>query len=137
MNVPPWLKLTFALLLGSAIFFSCTLSKKSVKRPQQRAIRGSILYYSLIAQNHYNNQEYEKAIYNYEKILTDFDEQKNINLEEFAWTYYEIGYNYYKMGNYTEAIKNFQIVLDEYDVLAASILSRRIIAKIREEQPAS
>ena len=118
--------LFFSLLF---IFFSCSITK-SVKRPQKKAIKGSILYYSLIAQNHYNNRDYKKSIFNYEKILTKFKSEENLYQRQFAWTYYEIGYNYLALKNYPEALKNFQTVIENYTHPAALILARQRIDDI-------
>ncbi len=114
------------------LIFSCTISK-NFERPQKKAIRGSILYYSLVAQRHYDNRDYEKSIYNYQKIIDKFSEQKDIRIEDFAWTYYEIGFNYFKLKDYDKALENFEIVLSDYsNVLSATILSRQRINDINK-----
>lgn len=116
-------KIIYLLLIVLFFTFSCTLERGTIK-PKKNLVKGTPIYYDFIARKYYNSKEYEKAIFQYKKIINAFSDQKGKYDKELAWAEYEIGFCYMKLKDPKNASLHFKQVLENYNENPARILSK-------------
>lgn len=128
----------FTVFIGVVLFTalillaltSCTLERPPI-RPSKNLNKDEPVYYDFLARKYYNREEYDKAIFQYERLLETFSNQSQWQ-KDLAWAEYEIGYTYYRMGENELAVERFNRVLSNYDIIAPRILAQKMIDKINQ-----
>lgn len=118
-------KILFILLtslLYSLLFFSCS---KTVPKNKKLTFHE----YSVNAKNAYDRKQYTESIRYQSEIIKNF-QGKSEYKKQVAWAQYEIGFCYLVMKDYVQARENFNKVIENYDVLACSILTRQRLDEI-------
>lgn len=118
--------------LLSFIDLGCTIEKPPV-RPKKNLPKDQPVYYNFIAQKYYVWKEYEKAIFQYQKILKKFSNQPVKYNKELAWAEYEIGFCYYRLGNNGKATEHFERVINYYNQVSARILAQKVLTKVQNK----
>jgi len=90
----------------------------------------SIVEYQKIAQNEYEEGNYDNAILAYKAIIDNYTE----NTKAVIWANYEIGYCYYMKKDYDKAEAYFRKVINEFNEPAAKKLSTEMLDKISEQK---
>lgn len=120
------------ILLLSFINLGCTIEKPPI-RPKKNLSKDQPVYYNFIAHKYYILKEYEKAIFQYQKILKKFANQPVEYNKELAWAEYEIGFCYYQLGDNKKAIEYFERVINYYDQASARILAQKMLTKVQNK----
>ena len=132
MSEKHFTRLLLVLSLLSALMFSCTSSRLSVKETADLKKLGwkkkaeKALYYM-------NKRYFNKAIQVYKLII----DTPGISLKQASWSRYEIGFCYRMMKKYKLALINFEMVVKKYpqdSAKPARILAKRQIKKLKDKK---
>jgi len=94
----------FVLIIFALLLSSCATPDPVIEEGMNREL------YFQRAQEAYDKELYQHALFYYESFLEDFpDDQTNGIMAE-----YEIAFLYYKQDNYSEATKGFEKILEKY-----------------------
>jgi tetratricopeptide (TPR) repeat protein len=126
------LVLSRVVFLFSLLFFSLSLmtscattvsEKKNVSENGPRELTER-------AQVFYEYREYDKALVEYQKLISLYSSQKDRYEKDLAWAYYEVGFCELQLGRKVKAREAFLKVINEYSPLAPKTLAQQRLEEI-------